>query len=508
MAANTNAKAVAYLTGLLGKTLHVAVPDGRVFTGTFKCTDCDCNIVLSNAFEYSLPSAKAEALAKQESQLAGGPARANMTSRFLGLIVVPKQQVISIGLEQRPPKFGTPQFLSEIEPHLRIDASYQSPVLSFTDRVRYPMRIVDADPERALAVFDMLDLEEDLQDRFGKRGKPYLVPSVCKQYELYDLPGGYTGRGEWLVWGNIKCDPIVIFDQKLVRRLHQILSSMSELNRASGEQLGKLLKDVDDEHKEILARCLLKAFKVPGCDGNYHGLTWQEFVQALDGISSITRTISRSRTLHGPLSIDCYNMKEASKEGESAANSELAHGIMEGTLDTLKEQGRVVLREARSMAEIRADASILDGLDDWANLSPTPRNLTSPPPDAIDGPAALSEMSTQAPSIIDLTGESSEYDDIDSEGSFCEVEMEVTCTPPRKPQAGEMELEDDSFFEIKMEATCMPQHRQQEEHDGDGDGDFELLVIIRDGRRRHAPQHRLVRAKSQSVVFIGARNTH
>ncbi|RMZ78146.1 hypothetical protein DV738_g4052, partial [Chaetothyriales sp. CBS 135597] len=491
MAAN-NTKAVSYLSSLLGKTLHIAVPDGRVFTGTFKCTDCDCNIVLSNAFEYSQPSAEAEALAKQHSQVTGGgPARANMTSRFLGLIVVPKQQITSIGLEERPklridkdaagnhcktrsrllfrafqlshgftarrflnqesstipkpPKFGTPQFLSEVDLHLRIDKSYQSPVLSFTDHVRYAMRIVDADPERSLAVFDVLDIEEDLHDRFGKRCKPYLVPSICKHYDLYDLPGGYVGHGE-------------------------------------------LLENVDNEYKQILARCLLKAFKVPGCNDSYDGGKWTEFAYALHGINTSPSPSPDSlvRPFRDTLSVDDYGAEGANK----ADDHEPAQSTMEETL-ALKEQGMVLLREAQSAAEIGTNAPILDGLDDWVNVSPTPPILPSCSLHAIDVPASPSLAPTRERSVIDLTAEPAEHDHTASEDSFLEVEMEITSTPPRKQQGRGPGLEgdDDSCLQVEMEVTSLPQLGQE----SDDDDDF--LVIIR-----------RVRAKSQSVIFIGTRN--
>ena len=61
----------------------------------------DCNVILSNAFEYRMPSAKEEAEAKQRMQQTGKSARAYMTSRFLGLIVVPKHQISKIEVEER-----------------------------------------------------------------------------------------------------------------------------------------------------------------------------------------------------------------------------------------------------------------------------------------------------------------------------------------------------------------------------------------------------------------------
>jgi len=89
------AEATQYLESLLGKMLHITVPDGRLFTGIFRCTDSDSNVILSNAFEYRLPSKAAEQAAKQQSS------RADMTSRFVGLVVVPGKQIEKMEVEEK-----------------------------------------------------------------------------------------------------------------------------------------------------------------------------------------------------------------------------------------------------------------------------------------------------------------------------------------------------------------------------------------------------------------------
>ncbi|ETN38514.1 uncharacterized protein HMPREF1541_06549 [Cyphellophora europaea CBS 101466] len=90
-----------FLTDLLGKTLHITVVDGRLFTGCFRCTDNETNVVLSNTFEYRKPSAKEEAKAIEEAAQSGKPVKADMTSRFLGLVTVGKEQIVKIELEER-----------------------------------------------------------------------------------------------------------------------------------------------------------------------------------------------------------------------------------------------------------------------------------------------------------------------------------------------------------------------------------------------------------------------
>lgn len=116
-----------FLTGLLGKTLHISILDGRRFTGqqyllapevstkptagSFKCTDRDTNIVLSNTFEYRKPSAKEEARLIEEAKIAGKPVKADMTSRFLGLVTIGRAQIVKIELEERRSDLSGPSSL-------------------------------------------------------------------------------------------------------------------------------------------------------------------------------------------------------------------------------------------------------------------------------------------------------------------------------------------------------------------------------------------------------------
>lgn len=94
------AEAISFLESLLGKNLHITVLDGRLFTGVFKCTDNESNVILSNSFEYRMPSKAAEEKAIEEAAATGKPVKADMTSRFVGLIVVPGHQIVKIELEE------------------------------------------------------------------------------------------------------------------------------------------------------------------------------------------------------------------------------------------------------------------------------------------------------------------------------------------------------------------------------------------------------------------------
>ncbi|CAE6435251.1 unnamed protein product [Rhizoctonia solani] len=71
---------VQELNSLLAKTLRIAIKDGRSFVGTFACIDREKNIVLASTDEYPPPHSP------------DGP-------RFVGLIMVPWQYVVSVELE-------------------------------------------------------------------------------------------------------------------------------------------------------------------------------------------------------------------------------------------------------------------------------------------------------------------------------------------------------------------------------------------------------------------------
>ncbi|KAL4924135.1 LSM domain-containing protein [Aspergillus undulatus] len=110
-------QAVRYLGSLIGKTLRVHATDGRVFVGVFKCTDAARNIILANTHEYRYPTTAAvrDAALKVEEAAASTSEsqtqslveetqnlKLNMTSRFIGLVVVPGQHITSIELEEKP----------------------------------------------------------------------------------------------------------------------------------------------------------------------------------------------------------------------------------------------------------------------------------------------------------------------------------------------------------------------------------------------------------------------
>ncbi|GAW11306.1 hypothetical protein EKO27_g8209 [Xylaria grammica] len=95
------AEAEAYLKSLINKTLRIHATDGRMFIGTFKCTDTDRNVVLSLTYEYRQPSQQklaeaAAAAASENSQTV----TADMTSRYLGLVVIPGEHIVKMEVEE------------------------------------------------------------------------------------------------------------------------------------------------------------------------------------------------------------------------------------------------------------------------------------------------------------------------------------------------------------------------------------------------------------------------
>jgi N-alpha-acetyltransferase 38, NatC auxiliary subunit len=123
-----NSVHINYLQSLLGRNLRIHTTDTRMFVGIFKCTDMvrllrlihsadsnsnsscwakqDRNIILANTFEYRLPSQTAVQAAAAETASspdnATGKFKMDMTSRFIGLVVVPGQHITKIELEENP----------------------------------------------------------------------------------------------------------------------------------------------------------------------------------------------------------------------------------------------------------------------------------------------------------------------------------------------------------------------------------------------------------------------
>ncbi|CAI4218587.1 unnamed protein product [Parascedosporium putredinis] len=99
-----------YLSSLINKYLRVTSTDGRIFWGQFRCIDPDRNIILSQTFEYRQPSVqkRIDAVDAQTSGEASGKVKLPMTSRFMGLVVVPGRHIAKVELEEFASQLAKP----------------------------------------------------------------------------------------------------------------------------------------------------------------------------------------------------------------------------------------------------------------------------------------------------------------------------------------------------------------------------------------------------------------
>ncbi|KAJ8132859.1 hypothetical protein O1611_g765 [Lasiodiplodia mahajangana] len=98
---STKADAEAYLKSLINKTLRIYATDGRMFIGTFKCTDTDRNVVLSLTYEYRQPSQqKLTEAAAAATSTNSQTVKVDMTSRYLGLVVIPGEHIVKMEVEE------------------------------------------------------------------------------------------------------------------------------------------------------------------------------------------------------------------------------------------------------------------------------------------------------------------------------------------------------------------------------------------------------------------------
>ncbi|CAD6448941.1 f0de2a74-6287-4d05-9b4d-39abd1e42738 [Sclerotinia trifoliorum] len=113
-------QARTYLHSLLSKTLLIHTTDNRMFRGSFKCTDSDLNIILSETYEYRIPPSPSTLISQPPSSTSAQPASStssvnpststsqnppsapilNITPRWLGLVVVPGKHIVRIELEE------------------------------------------------------------------------------------------------------------------------------------------------------------------------------------------------------------------------------------------------------------------------------------------------------------------------------------------------------------------------------------------------------------------------
>lgn len=63
----------------------------------------ESNIILAKTYEYRMPTEKAKREAIEREQAGEGSGKADMTSRFLGLVVVPGRHITKLEVEENKP---------------------------------------------------------------------------------------------------------------------------------------------------------------------------------------------------------------------------------------------------------------------------------------------------------------------------------------------------------------------------------------------------------------------
>ena len=110
-----------------------------------------------------------------------------------------------------PPVFTSTGFRDMVSRHLYEDKTFGSPFLSWTENPKRALDLVrTSKTPLSLAVLDYNVLEKDLVQRFGEIAAPWLVPDLCRKFQLTDLTRihdnnntatrenqkNYTGTGE------------------------------------------------------------------------------------------------------------------------------------------------------------------------------------------------------------------------------------------------------------------------------------------------------------------------
>ncbi|EMR69792.1 putative lsm domain-containing protein [Eutypa lata UCREL1] len=96
--AQEKAEAEAFLKSLVNRTLRIHTTDSRMFVGTFKCTD---------------PKLAEAAAADPNSETV----TADMTSRYLGLVVIPGEHIVKMEVEEFVSQLKSRSFFGRREVH-------------------------------------------------------------------------------------------------------------------------------------------------------------------------------------------------------------------------------------------------------------------------------------------------------------------------------------------------------------------------------------------------------
>ena len=249
----------------------------------------------------------------------------------------------------------------------------------------------------------------------------------------------------------------------------------------------------------------MKAYRVPGCDIDYHRPSWLEFADAVYAINYGNRAMSVVSSMRG-MSIE----EESARDDDAMTDfsgtiTEMSEEDAEETIALLKLQGNEILQVARE-----GEAESQESDDDLQEIVNAPR--------AVVGPSYGLTIYTNSESPIPIESGSTglflqgleEYVEVETELASSpspsnRSEDTPEATPPSSASSSQtiiIDLQDetDSDVEIELEITGSQETRGTPISE-DIEEEYVIVGSGRRGRRVMLP----LRTKSESVMFLGSR---
>ncbi|KIV78136.1 hypothetical protein PV11_09884 [Exophiala sideris] len=176
----------------------------------------------------------------------------------------------------RPPSVTSDEFRDMATRHLSEDKTLMSPFLSWAENPRRALKYVKrSDSPKSLAIVDYNVVEENLIRKFGKSAAIWVVPNLCRRFNLTDLVkihdekstitqrrrNHYTGAGEFLIWGSVDCDLVGTLNSEQAKELYATMEDMEEPSYEAGSVLSKYLQRIDVIYREVVSYKLHRVFQ-------------------------------------------------------------------------------------------------------------------------------------------------------------------------------------------------------------------------------------------------------
>ncbi|KAK4940453.1 hypothetical protein LTR10_019437 [Elasticomyces elasticus] len=249
-----------------------------------------------------------------------------------------------------PPPFSSDEFRRMASDHLYEDKTFASPFLSWTENPKRALELIKSSKTPlSMAAVDYNVLEKDLIQTFGESATPWLVPKICQRFELTDLTRihevntrvakenqkNYTGTGEFLTWGSIKCDLVGTLERAAAMKLYTTMEDMKKTSYEAGLVLSECLQDIHGIYREVMSYKLCRAFKKADCVKDSY--RYDSFIRG------VYREDSGDRA--GDFSTD------DDQEIVKSLRCEKSDGISAGRLEKLRGQPRAIPNRWISMGE-------------------------------------------------------------------------------------------------------------------------------------------------------------